>query len=100
MSKQKSAAKYQKLQYAELAQQMLCKAQHTKRSFWEEFMKTLTIVLASLLFVSLKLFAAEIGEQSQPNCKSHKQEGRASIEVKSEDKKEEVKKEEVKTIQR
>jgi hypothetical protein len=72
---------------------MLYQYQETKRIFWEEIMKTLSIVLASLLFVSLRLFAGEVvakGE-STPSCDKHNQSQRKSI-VKD-DKKEETKEE-------
>jgi hypothetical protein len=57
-------------------------------------MKTLSIVLASLLFVSLRLFAGEVGENSKPLCIKHNDGKRKEIEkdVKPEVAKEESKK--------
>jgi hypothetical protein len=48
-------------------------------------MKTLSIVLASLLFVSLRLFAADgVGQKAQPDCVTHNQESRKQKDVKAE----------------
>jgi hypothetical protein len=57
-------------------------------------MKTLSIVIASLLFVSLRLFAADIGQKAQPDCVTHNQSGRKVEDVKAEISKPVVKEEE------
>ena len=63
-------------------------------------MKTASIIFASLLFVTLRVSAAEVGENQKPVCAAHMQSSRSSIEPKVEDKKVEVKSVEAKSKSR